>query len=150
MVLGWVTPWEVLVLHSFLRPERPKPLPSTSEAMVLGLGIRRDRYAVSLVGLGESFPEWGRNSDSEFVRESPDGFGARLPCPVRGRPRGHRRDPTMAIPRSFERFRGSGRRCAVRDVHKGEGRRTQNECDHTSTKAPDPIRTPKLSVLGRE
>jgi hypothetical protein len=22
--------------------------------------------------------------------------------------------------------------------------------DHTSTKAPDPIRTPKLSVLGRE
>ena len=23
-------------------------------------------------------------------------------------------------------------------------------CDHTSTKAPDPIRTPKLSVLGRE
>ena len=102
MVLGWVTPWEVLVLHSFLRPERPKPLPSTSEAMVLGLGICRDRYAVSLVGLGESFPEWGRNSDSEFVRESPDGFGARLPCPVRGRPRGHRRDPTMAIPRSFE------------------------------------------------
>ena len=90
------------LLHSFLRPERPKPLPSTSEAMVLGLGICRDRYAVSLVGLGESFPEWGRNSDSEFVRESPDGFGARLPCPVRGRPRGHRRDPTMAIPRSFE------------------------------------------------
>src|SRR3954466_7086286 len=23
-------------------------------------------------------------------------------------------------------------------------------CDHTSTKAPDPIRAPKLSVLGRE
>ena len=23
-------------------------------------------------------------------------------------------------------------------------------CDHTSTKASDPIRTPKLSVLGRE
>ncbi len=23
-------------------------------------------------------------------------------------------------------------------------------CDHTSTKAPDPIRTPQLSVLGRE
>ena len=83
-----MTPWEVLVLHSFLRPERPKPLPSTSEAMVLGLGICRDRYAVSLVGLGERFPEWGRNSDSEFVRQSPDGFGARLPCPV------------MAIPRS--------------------------------------------------
>ena len=25
-----------------------------------------------------------------------------------------------------------------------------NGCDHTSTNAPDPIRTPKLSVLGRE
>ena len=56
-----------------------------------------------------------------------------------------------------DRSRGFGARnglrssiCAVRDVHKGEGRRTQNECDHTSTKAPDPIRTPKLSVLGRE
>ena len=24
------------------------------------------------------------------------------------------------------------------------------ECDHTSTNAPDPIRTPQLSVLGRE
>ena len=70
--------------------------------MVLGLGICRDRYAVSLMGLGERFPEWGRNSDSEFVRESPDGFGTRLPCPLRGRPRGHRRDPTMAILRSFE------------------------------------------------
>ena len=23
-------------------------------------------------------------------------------------------------------------------------------CDHTSTNAPDPIRTPQLSVLGRE
>ncbi|CAL9760389.1 unnamed protein product, partial [Musa acuminata subsp. burmannicoides] len=28
--------------------------------------------------------------------------------------------------------------------------RLTSECDHTSTKAPDPIRTPKLSVLGRE
>ena len=79
MVLGWVTPWEVLVLHSFLRPERPKPLPSTSEAMVLGLGIRRDRYGVSIVGLGKSFPDWGRSSDSEIGRESADGFGASLP-----------------------------------------------------------------------
>jgi hypothetical protein len=25
-----------------------------------------------------------------------------------------------------------------------------NECDHTSTNAPDPIRTPQLSMLGRE
>ena len=79
MVLGWVTPWEVLVLHSFLRPERPKPLPSASEAMVLGLGICRDRYAVSIMGLGESFPELGHNSDSEIVLESADGFGTLLP-----------------------------------------------------------------------
>ena len=73
-----MTPWEVLVLHSFLRPERRKPFPSTSEAMVLGLGIFRDRYAVSIEGLGESFPDWGRNSDSEFVLESADGFGTCL------------------------------------------------------------------------
>ena len=28
--------------------------------------------------------------------------------------------------------------------------RPRDGCDHTSTNAPDPIRTPKLSVLGRE
>ncbi|KAK2993613.1 hypothetical protein RJ640_010557 [Escallonia rubra] len=28
--------------------------------------------------------------------------------------------------------------------------RKANGCDHTSTNAPDPIRTPQLSVLGRE
>ena len=91
-----MTPWEVLVLHSFLRPERPKPLPSTSEAMVLGLGICRDRYAVSyavsLVGLGERFPEWGRNSDSEFRQW-----------------------------RFRDRSRDLETPYAVRDVHKGEG-----------------------------
>ncbi|KAF8060272.1 hypothetical protein N665_1221s0002 [Sinapis alba] len=35
-----------------------------------------------------------------------------------------------------------------------QGRRNResctNGCDHTSTNAPDPIRTPQLSVLGRE
>ena len=29
-------------------------------------------------------------------------------------------------------------------------RNTIDGCDHTSTNAPDPIRTPQLSVLGRE
>jgi hypothetical protein len=29
-------------------------------------------------------------------------------------------------------------------------RKDANGCDHTSTNAPDPIRTPQLSVLGRE
>ena len=33
---------------------------------------------------------------------------------------------------------------------KGIRLRELDGCDHTSTKAPDPIRTPKLSVLGRE
>ena len=47
--------------------------------IVLGLGICRDRYAVSIVGLGENFPNWGRNSDSEIVLESADGFGTRFP-----------------------------------------------------------------------
>ena len=54
-------------------PERPEPLPWTSEAMVFGAGILRDRFAVSLVGLGERFPDWGRNRDSEMARESYDG-----------------------------------------------------------------------------
>ena len=116
-----MTPWEVLVLHSFLRPERPKPLPSTSEAMVLGLGICRDRYAVSLVGQGARFPEWGRNSDSEFRQW-----------------------------RFRDRSRDLEAPYAVRDVDKPEGRRNRKESDHTSTKAPDPIRTSKLRVLGRE
>ena len=56
-----------------------KHLPKTSETIVLGLGICRDSYAVSIVGLGESFPDWGRNSDSDIVLETADGFDARLP-----------------------------------------------------------------------
>ena len=47
--------------------------------IVLGLEICCDRYAVSIEGLGESFPDWCRNSDSEIVLESADGFDARLP-----------------------------------------------------------------------
>ncbi|KAF7834415.1 protein NRT1/ PTR FAMILY 6.1 [Senna tora] len=34
--------------------------------------------------------------------------------------------------------------------HKGNVHARHDGCDHTSTNAPDPIRTPKLSVLGRE
>ena len=33
---------------------------------------------------------------------------------------------------------------------KGNKSRKYFGCDHTSTNAPDPIRTPQLSVLGRE
>ena len=47
--------------------------------IVLGLENCRDRYAVSIEGLGESFTDWGRNSDSEIVLESADGFDTRLP-----------------------------------------------------------------------
>ena len=56
-----------------------KHLPKTSETIVLGLGIFRDRYVVSIEGLRDSFPDWGRNSDFEIVLESADGFGMRLP-----------------------------------------------------------------------
>ena len=39
-------------------------------------------------------------------------------------------------------------------IRKGSFKRTVTQendgCDHTSTNAPDPIRTPQLSVLGRE
>ena len=47
--------------------------------IVLGLEICRDSYDVSIEGLGESFPDWGRNSDSEIGLESADGFRTRLP-----------------------------------------------------------------------
>ena len=36
------------------------------------------------------------------------------------------------------------------DGFKGKATQEHYECDHTSTNAPDPIRTPQLSVLGRE
>src|SRR6185312_250821 len=54
---------------------------------------------------------------------------------------------------TFPRGRGAGPTCGFgtsryRDKRK-DGRKYVG-CDHTSTKAPDPIRTPKLSVLGRE
>ena len=36
------------------------------------------------------------------------------------------------------------------DGFKGTATQEHDECDHTSTNAPDPIRTSQLSVLGRE
>ena len=36
------------------------------------------------------------------------------------------------------------------DGFKGTATKEHDVCDHTSTNAPDPIRTPRLSVLGRE
>ncbi|GAB4846113.1 hypothetical protein Ancab_025111 [Ancistrocladus abbreviatus] len=56
--------------------------------------------------------------------------------------------PLMIIPRPPQRLfarAAEGERRVKNDV---KGRRSG--CDHTSTNAPDPIRTPQLSVLGRE
>ena len=36
------------------------------------------------------------------------------------------------------------------DGFKGTSTQEHDGCDHTSTKAPDPIRTPQVSVLRRE
>ena len=36
------------------------------------------------------------------------------------------------------------------DGFKGTATQEHDRCDHTSTNAPDPIRTPQVSVLGRE
>ena len=36
------------------------------------------------------------------------------------------------------------------DGFKGTATQEHDVCNHTSTNAPDPIRTPQLSVLGRE
>ena len=51
---------------------------------------------------------------------------------------------------SFERKGARLRSASGSERHKGRRLGKLDGCDHTSTKAPDPIRTPKLSVLGRE
>ena len=46
---------------------------------------------------------------------------------------------------------GDNMTAAIRnDGFKGTATQKHVGCDHTSTNAPDPIRTPLLSVLGRE
>ena len=46
---------------------------------------------------------------------------------------------------------GDNMTAAIRnDGFKGTTTQENGGCDHTSTNAPDPIRTPQLSVLGRE
>ena len=46
---------------------------------------------------------------------------------------------------------GHNMTAAIRTVgFKGTTTHEHDGCDHTSTNAPDPIRTPQLSVLGRE
>ena len=46
---------------------------------------------------------------------------------------------------------GDNMTTAIRnDGFKGTAKHDHDGCDHTSINAPDPIRTPQLSVLGRE
>ena len=46
---------------------------------------------------------------------------------------------------------GDNKTAAIRnDGFKGTATQKHDGCDHTSTNAPYPIRTPPLSVLGRE
>ena len=45
---------------------------------------------------------------------------------------------------------GDNMTTAIRnDGFKGTATQKHDGCDHTSTNAPDPIRTPQVSVLGR-
>src|SRR6185312_1436717 len=109
VVLGWVTSWEVLVLHSFFFRFRPF-----------------------------------RFADRRGYSPRIEPFWYSKPTGSRGTRRGGK---------TFARGRGAGPTCGFgtsryRDKRK-DGRKYVG-CDHTSTKAPDPIRTPKLSVLGRE
>ncbi|GAB4846132.1 hypothetical protein Ancab_025130 [Ancistrocladus abbreviatus] len=56
--------------------------------------------------------------------------------------------PLMIIPRPPQRFfarAAEGERRVKNDV-----KERRSGCDHTSTNAPDPIRTPQLSVHGRD
>ena len=46
---------------------------------------------------------------------------------------------------------GDNMTAAIRnDEFKGTATQEHDGCDHTSTNASDPIRTPQLTVLGRE
>ncbi|GAB4846133.1 hypothetical protein Ancab_025131 [Ancistrocladus abbreviatus] len=56
--------------------------------------------------------------------------------------------PLVIIPRPPQRLFARAAEGARRVKNDVKGRRSG--CDHTSTNAPDPIRTPQLSVLGRE
>ncbi|GAB4837296.1 hypothetical protein Ancab_002188 [Ancistrocladus abbreviatus] len=56
--------------------------------------------------------------------------------------------PLIIIPRPPERLFARAAEAGRRVKNDVKGRRSG--CDHTSTNAPDPIRTPQQSVLGRE
>ncbi|MED6227339.1 hypothetical protein PIB30_112553, partial [Stylosanthes scabra] len=98
VVLGWVTSWDVLVLHLFFtRPSGRRP--SSRKLGSGGLDIRKGGAP------------WRGNGPARPLGGSAVALGGALMMIV----------------------------CAY-----------IGRCDHTSTNAPDPIRTPQLSVLGRE
>ncbi|MED6191230.1 hypothetical protein PIB30_114061, partial [Stylosanthes scabra] len=103
VVLGWVTSWEVLVLH---------PFSGTSFLPVLPAADPRP---------GSSAPA-GRVS-------------------IRAGLHGEEMGPARPLGGAAVALGGA----LIMIVCAYIGR-----CDHTSTNAPDPIRTPQLSVLGRE
>ena len=45
---------------------------------------------------------------------------------------------------------GAGGETSEEGENRSRVKSKSDMCDHKSTKAPDPIRTPQLSVLGRE
>ncbi|GAB4837299.1 hypothetical protein Ancab_002191 [Ancistrocladus abbreviatus] len=60
----------------------------------------------------------------------------------------HLSDPLIIIPRPPERLFARAAEAGRRVKNDVKGRRSG--CDHTSTNAPDPIRTPQQSVFGRD
>ncbi|KAF7834398.1 protein NRT1/ PTR FAMILY 6.1 [Senna tora] len=104
VVLGWVTSWEVLVLHPFFFFRTP-------------------------------YGRWHKDGCDHTSTNAPD--------PIR--------TPKLSVlGESSTRMDPFFFSYPVRRWHKGNVHARHDGCDHTSTNAPDPIRTPKLSVLGRE
>ncbi|KAL4554138.1 hypothetical protein LXL04_039741 [Taraxacum kok-saghyz] len=111
VVLGWVTPWEVLVLHpSFLLIDGANASISKTHSFAMSHGIFRQSGSFRTPKL--RFNSLDRRFDDPLQRGWTDDYGL------------------------------------VR--HKRNKHGLYFGCDHTSTNAPDPIRTPQLSVLGRE
>ncbi|RDY05538.1 hypothetical protein CR513_10614, partial [Mucuna pruriens] len=104
VVLGWVTSWEVLVLHLFFR----------YRAIV-------DRATLDRC----------------------DHTSTNAPDPIRTPQLSMLLRDTERVKSAVNLFNDLVYRAIV-------DRATLDRCDHTSTNASDPIRTPQLSVLGRE
>ena len=138
-VLGWVTSWEVLVLHpSLLRlgsarrnqwnrraPHGDWRIPARTWAG----GIRTPGHMAPREAVPDDFrPHFGGRRDRS----------------------NHKNAPTCTRPAGPASVGPGAPQPVSRGTHLTFARAAHGGCDHTSTNAPDPIRTPKLSVLGRE